>query len=76
MNDTPVRLLMLSGRKNINKEVSVMAENIRENTDNNSMSQRNLYDFENHSFVVESVFKENDAETFDLILLRIMTNTE
>lgn len=52
--------------------------NTKENSHrvNSSLTETNTYDFDKNSFVVEPVFKKENAETLGSILLRLMTHTE
>ncbi len=57
-----------------------MAKN--QNTDNqshrvdNSLTEKTTYDFDNNSFIVEPVFKNENSETLGTVLLRLMTQRE
>ncbi len=57
-----------------------MAKN--QNTDNqshrvdNSLTEKTTYDFNNNSFIVEPVFKNENSETLGTVLLRLMTQKE
>ena len=55
-----------------------MIDNTNENCNkvNSSLSTTNTYDFAKNTFVVEPVFKKENAETLGSILLRLMTHAE
>ncbi len=56
------------------KENISAATNERRSVINDSPPAINRYEFDNNSFVVEPIFKNDNAETLFSILLRIMTH--
>lgn len=59
----------------INLDESIKSKTLSENQyDNEILLVEKTYDLNNYSFVVESAFKQGNAETLGEVLLRLMTH--